>query len=138
MGFEAITTQEAFDAAVNGRIEEVRSEYKDYEQIKSDLAKAKKQLGERDNTINGLNSQIRGYKAEAAKMRIAHEVGLPMAMANRLTGETDDEIRRDAAELVKLMGKQSNSAWPMASAESEIPDKSRADMRALLENLKED
>lgn len=41
-----------------------------------------------------------------AKTRIALEKGLPQELAARLTGETEDDLRKDADTLAQLFGSQ--------------------------------
>ena len=52
------------------------------------------------------DAKIRGYESSSVKTRIAHETGLPYEMAARLSGETEEDIRKDAETLVQLIGKQ--------------------------------
>ena len=68
--FEPITTQEAFDAAVEQRL----APYADYNEIKAQNEKYAGQIVE-------LNSRIQTYETEALKTRIAHEVGIPFDLA---------------------------------------------------------
>ena len=75
--FEPITTQEAFDAAVEQRL----APYADYNEIKAQNETYAGQIVE-------LNSRIQTYETEALKTRIAHEVGIPFDLAQRLTGST--------------------------------------------------
>lgn len=106
--FTPIMTQEDFDNALSARLAREREKavkpYADYEQIKSDLSTAQTTLGERDATIADLNVQLKSTRSDLAKTRIALEKGLPMELANRLTGETEDELRSDADSLSKLFG----------------------------------
>ncbi len=104
--FKPITTQEEFDAAIQSRLERERrtavAPFADYAQIKSDLAALKTQSGEKDNTIAQLQKDLQGTRAELAKTRIAMEKGLPKELAARLTGETEEELRKDADTLAAL------------------------------------
>ena len=90
--FEPITTQEAFDAAVEQRL----APYADYNEIKAQNENYAGQIVE-------LNSRIQTYETDALKTRIAHEVGIPFDLAQRLTGSNEADIRKDAQALLKLI-----------------------------------
>ena len=90
--FEPITTQEAFDAAVEQRL----APYADYNEIKAQNETYAGQIVE-------LNSRIQTYETDALKTRIAHEVGIPFNLAQRLTGSNEADIRKDAQALLKLI-----------------------------------
>lgn len=120
--FVPITTQEEFDAAIASRLTREREKalrpYADYEQIKNDLGTANSTLAARDATITDLTGQLQSARSDLAKTRIALEKGLPAALAERLTGETDDELRRDADSLLTLIGGRKTSE-PSRSTEKE-------------------
>lgn len=90
--FEPITTQEAFDAAVAQRL----APYADYNELKAQNETYAGQIVE-------LNSRIQTYETDALKTRIAHEVGIPFDLAQRLTGSNEADIRKDAQALLKLI-----------------------------------
>ena len=54
-------------------------------------------------------------------MRVAHETGLPYEMADRLTGSNEEEIKKDAESLVKLIGNQ-NKIPPLANHDTKPGD----------------
>ena len=108
--FKVINNQEEFDAAIKDRLERERQKaiapFADYEQIKNDLATLRKQSGEKDTTIAQLQKDLQSAKTDLAKTRIALEKGLPQELASRLTGETEDDLRKDADTLAQLFGSQ--------------------------------
>ena len=122
--FKVINTQEEFDAAIKDRIERERKslseKYSDYEDLKkknteyeaqvSKLSEANKayetKASEYDRQISELSSKIKGYETDSAKTRIALEMGLPYEMANRLSGSTEEEIKKDAELLSKFVNRQ--------------------------------
>lgn len=127
MSFEAITTQEEFDAVIAERLnrarDAVRKEYADYEQLKERAGDYEKSLGEANDRIAGyekdlgeMREKLRGYETDSVKTRAALEAGLPYTMAARLTGDDEASIRKDAQELAKLMGGGRN-APPLAENE---------------------
>lgn len=56
-----------------------------------------KELSERD-------AKIKGYEQAALKMRVAHEVGIPYELAGRLSGETEEDIKKDAESIKGYLG----------------------------------
>lgn len=127
MDFEAITTQEAFDARV--------------QELYGDVAGMQTQItsltGERDAhaaTITQLQGEINGYKKAEMKQRIAREKGIPAEMASRLSGETEQEIKADAdamAQMIRTIKGPAPMHDPEPNANSE-----NADMRAMLSQLR--
>ena len=79
--FEPITTQEAFDVAVADRL----APFADYDDLKAQNA--------------DYASRIHAFEMSELKTRIAHEVGIPFDLSQRLTGENEDAIRKDAEDL---------------------------------------
>ena len=148
--FKTIETQEQFDAAIGDRLkrerETIRKEFDGY-LSPEDVAKkyagylsqedvAKKYKGYLSpEEVAKKDAQIKGYESASVKTRIAHEVGLPYELAARLSGETEDDIRKDAEGLFKLIGKQ--DVAPLASTERGVPEENtRAALKNVLDGLK--
>lgn len=124
MAFEPIETQEAFDAAIKSRIErntksvtdEVTKKYEGYispEDANRQTAELNKQikdltakLGERDSSIADLAAKNKAYETASVKTRIAREYNIPYELADRLSGETEDDIKKDAEKLSAFVGKK--------------------------------
>lgn len=112
--FKPIETQEAFDAAVA----DVKKQYEgwlspeDYSTKTSDLAK---QLEASKTTIADLTAKAKAYESGALKMRIAHENGIPYELAGKLSGDTEEEIKKDAETLAKFVKNQ--QPQPLANTE---------------------
>lgn len=129
--FTPINTQEEFDAAISSRLKREREsltksiaqKYADDGYLSpDDAAKLKagydKQIGELnaameaatkksadfERSIAEKDAAIKRYETASVKARVAHETGLPYELAGRLSGETEEEIRKDAEALVKLVG----------------------------------
>lgn len=143
--FTPITTQEAFDEAIKSRLERerasVRKEYADYDSIKESLAKKTKEAEELTGSIGGLKAQIDELskkvstnETDSAKTRIAYQMGLPYEMSTRLVGSTEDEIRKDAEALQRLVG--GARAQPMFSPEGGEGDAKDAALRKMLGDMK--
>lgn len=150
--FKTIETQEELDSVIKDRLERERKslseKYSDYDELKkknaeyeaqvSKLSEANKtfetKTAEYDKQINELNSKIKGYETASAKTRIALATGLPYEMAERLSGTTEEEIKKDAETLAKFMGKK--EAAPTASNEPATYEKSKDEaLRALVRNM---
>lgn len=121
--FTPITTQEQFDKAITDRLQRERAKYADYDQLKANAEKYKdydvlkkkaesydadKQKWETDlakanTTIAEQKDKIKGYETDSVKTRIANEFGLPYEMIDRLKGSSEDEIRKDAETISKLI-----------------------------------
>ena len=115
--FKAIETQEDFDAAIKARLDrntktvtdEVRKSYEGY--ISPDEAKKlteqvdslTKALTEKDTSIADLTAKNKAYETASVKVRIAHEKGLPFELAERLSGETEQDIAADAEKLAQFV-----------------------------------
>lgn len=153
MEFNPITTQEQLDAVIGERIkrekETLAKKYGDYDSLKTKVADYEKQIGDMskaaeeagkkyagyDKVVADLQKQIKGYESSSVKTRIAHETGLPYELAGRLSGDTEDDIRRDAESLLKVMGSQ-RQAPPLASTEMGVDiDTNRAAMKGMLAGL---
>ena len=121
--FKIIETQEQLDNIIGARLqrkeESIRNEYKDYDSLKQQVAEfATKEKGFNDqiqaltkekdeisSTINSLNTKIAQYEMDSVKTRACIENGLPLDMAGRLRGETEEEIKADASALSSFFGK---------------------------------
>lgn len=136
--FTPINTQEEFNSRIKERLDEARSavrqQYADYESIKKDLETARSDGQKKDQTIADLQDQLKGSRAELAKTRIALEKGLPVEMSGRLTGETEEEIRKDAETLSALFGRRNPA--PRRDNDPPAGDEKNAAYKKMLDSLK--
>jgi hypothetical protein len=138
--FTAIETQEQFDAAIAKRLERERSTVakqfegwlspeeakKPYEGWLSPEEVATKYAGWLSpEDAAEKDAKIKRYETNSAKMRIAQEEGIPFELYQRLTGETEEELREDARTLGNLLSK-GHTAPPLASREHGKPATSAA------------
>ena len=148
--FKILETQEELDSLIKDRIEREREKYSDYEEIKkknteyeseiSKLTESNKAFEtneiEYKRSIDDLTSKIKGYETDSAKTRIALELGLPYEMASRLSGTTEEEIKKDAESLVKYIRKSEpapvGSNEPVKYSEADSTDQA---LRQLVRNL---
>lgn len=126
--FKVIETQEDFDKAIKERLDRKDKELSEFkEKTSAAEAEYKKRLDEANAQIKSLNEKIAGHdkivsdltaRATAAegsllKNRIAHEHGVPLELANRLVGETEEELTKDAESFAAFMAPA--SAPPLRS-----------------------
>lgn len=113
--FKAIETQEELDRIITERLDrnkktvtaEVTKQFEGYtspddvKKLSDKISELEKQLGEKENSISELTAANKKYETASVKARIAHEKGLPFELAQRLSGETEEEIVKDAETLGK-------------------------------------
>lgn len=135
MEFTPINTQEEFDS----RVTELYGDVTGLQQRVADLTGNVTTLtGERDThaaTIADLQKQIKGYQTADLKRRIAMEKGIPIQMADRLTGETEKDIRADADTFAQFV-KASKPKEPHKSSESESANAKTAALKKMLNDMK--
>lgn len=136
-GFNPITTQAEFDAAIANRLERqeksIAARYEGampkadvdalkagYEKavadLKAEIEKANGDKAASEERLTEALAKIKGYETDSVKTRIALEVGLPYAMAGRLAGETAEDIRKDA-EALKNQIDASRPVAPLGTTE---------------------
>ena len=122
--FKAIETQEEFDAAIKARLDrntktvtdEVKKSFEGYlspdeaKKLTEQVNALTAQLTERDGSIADLTAKNKQYETASVKARIAHEKGLPFELAERLSGETEQDIAADAEKLAQFVGSQKPAA----------------------------
>ncbi len=135
--FKTITTQEEFDAAIGERIKREResaskkyegylspddyqNKVKEYEEklkeANGKLEEAAKKAADHDKEVAERDAKIKGYETASVKARVAHETGIPYELAGRLSGESEEDIRKDAETLLAAIGSQKPAA-PLATGE---------------------
>ena len=133
--FTPITTQAEFDAAIAERLsrqeksvmarfegaipkadaDKLKAGYEaQIEELKRQIETATSAQAASEQQLTDALSKCRAYESASVKTRIALECGLPYGMAGRLSGETEEEIRRDAES---LRGMMKPAAAPLASPE---------------------
>lgn len=114
--FKEIKTQEEFDAAIRSRLQREEEKYQDkidelngkiktLEEKNRGLEEQVKSHPNNESEIEELKSKVKAYETNSVKMRIANELGIPFDMADRLKGDDEDAIRKDAEIIAKFMTK---------------------------------
>ena len=129
--FTPINTQEELDRVIGDRIKRERetvskglqSQLTERDQkiagYESQISGFEKQIADLNQKIEGYSGQaakikdmeakIKGYETSSVKMRIARETGLPMELAERLSGDDEAAIRTDAESLRKALRLQEHA-----------------------------
>lgn len=117
--FKVIETQEQLDNVLGERLKRERETVKkEFEGYLSPGEIEKKYAGylspekEKEKYAGYISAEeaakkdekIQEYESFSVKTRIAHETGLPYEFVGRLSGATEEEIRKDAESLAKLIG----------------------------------
>lgn len=157
--FKAIETQEQLDSVIKDRLErndrkwsekysgylspdEVASKTKELDdqitQLGNSLNAATEKAKTDADTIKGLEEKVKKYETASVKSRIAHELGIPYELANKLSGETEEEIRKDAEALKPFVTQK--MVPPLRNPESKDAggDDKRDSLRKLAQSLKKE
>ena len=151
--FKPITTQEEFDEAIKARLDRqektIAARYSDYEKLKEaaekqdeeqrrlrtqaqeDAEKIKKLTAE----LETAKASIKDHETRALKNSIAAEIGLPAGLTDRLTGNTAEEIRKDAEALKAVFDKENRKDLPGFTKEAAPGDATAAAYRQVLSGL---
>ena len=126
-------------------IQEVKP--KDYDEIKSAKENLEKQVKDLNGTLTAtnekyagydknieeLNGKIKDYEVKNLKYRIANESGIPLELAGKLSGETEEDLKKDAETLSSFITKK--QILPLKATETKADDET-APYKEMLDNLK--
>lgn len=150
-GFKPIETQEELDNIIKERLKRERETTQkrydgwispeDHQKAIDDANKAfddfKKAHESDEQTIADLTAKNKAYETAALKSRIAREVGLSYEWTDRIGGEDEESIRKDAESLKKLVGNGSKPLPTKNPEAGENYDKSSAALRSVLNGIKQ-
>ncbi len=134
-------TQEEVNRIISERLTKEREanvkKYGDYDDLKAKCGTYEKELSDmkaaNEAQIAELQSKAKEYEISSVKMRIALETGLPYDLAQRLQGETEDDIRKDAESLANY-AKQ--PVAPPRTTEQGSTDPHQNALREMVRSLK--
>lgn len=116
----------------------------DYEDLKTANANLEKQLDKLQTTleskenelgsIEGLKKEIETHKLEKLKTDIAIQANIPLELASRLSGSTEEEIKADAENMAGFVNKK--QPLPLKPTEPPVDDKD-AGLKSMLKNMNE-
>jgi len=112
------TFTEEVNRIVQERLAREREKYKDYADLKkaadelkklkesqmSETEKLQTRISELERAVLEKEREAAEARIEATKLRVLEQVGLPKDWADRIYGTTEEEIRKDAEQLKKLLG----------------------------------
>lgn len=155
--FKQIETQEQLDAIIKERLDRAEKKqaekyagYLSPEEVDAKVADLNKQIEDLGNSLTGANdkaktdaeaiagleAKVKNYETASVKSRIAHEVGIPYELANKLSGETEEDIRKDAEAMKPFVTKSITP--PLRNPEAPDAgsgDATRDSMKKLVEKL---
>ena len=146
--FEPIETREQFEDEVSKRLEreresiekryegflspdDVANKYKEYLSPDDEKKKYEGYLSPEEAAKK--DAEIKRYETSAIKIKIAHEAGLPYELADRLSGENEKEMKKDAEMLKGLLGEKKKA--PLRETEGNNK-KNDAAYRSMLSEMK--
>lgn len=146
--FKAITTQKEFDDRIKDRLEQQERKYSDYEEIKNKNTKLEQEIGtlkttnaelsknaeDYDKNLSEKDAKISGYEKSNLRTKIALEKGLPYDLADRLVGDDETSIQKDADRLASFI-KNNEPPAPLKSSEPPLGDGKDGAYKSLIENL---
>lgn len=74
---------------------------REHQRLRERAKAAEEKLGDPESLARS-QSELRDVKAENLRLRLAIKHGLPMEVAERLRGDTDEELEQDAEKLLAL------------------------------------
>ena len=135
--FEAIETREQFEEAVKDRLEQeretVRREFSGYLSPEAVEEKYKGYLSPEDAANK--DATIAKYEKESKRVKVAMENGIPYELAGKLSGGTEDEMKKDAEAFSKFL--KGETTYPNFTRDTDNKDDSiREATKKMLNNLK--
>lgn len=152
--FKTIETQEELDKIISDRLvrqkETIEAKYVDYDDLKLKISTLETENAAFQETIEksgetsktweqekaDLTAKIEGYETAQLKQKVAIQAGLPIDLADRLTGDDEETLKADAERFSGFI-KPKTPTPPLARTETNIQKDEDADLRAMLKKLNE-
>lgn len=125
-------------------IQNLKQEQEVFDQLKNEKEQLEQQLQQLNDkltaqekelsSVEELQSKLKTYELENLKIKIANQAGIPLDLASRLSGETEEEIKADAEKLASFIG-SNKPILPLKPTEPENIDPKEQAYSKLLENL---
>lgn len=146
--FKPIASQEELDRIIGERLSRQKEKFSDYDQLKVRVAELEtengglraaldesktKYEGEVQKTAD-LEKQVAGYETAQLRQRVAIDFGLPLDLADRLTGDDEAGLRSDAERLAGYF-KQAEPLPPFKDLEPTTVDAKDAAWLEVAKNL---
>ena len=124
-------------------IQNLKQEQEVFDQLKSEKEQLEQQLQQLNDkltaqekelsSVEELQSKLKTYELENLKIKIANQAGIPLDLAGRLSGESEEEIKADAEKLAGFVNKK--PTLPLKPSEPQNVDPKEKAYEKLLENL---
>lgn len=101
--------------------------------LQKDLATKESEYSTVGTTLEELKNEVETYKVKDLKTSIAIQAGIPIDLAGRLTGETEEELKADAEKLSGFISKK--NPLPLKPTEPEVTDKTEQAYAKMLDDL---
>ena len=153
--FQAITSQEQLDNVIGERLrrqkEQFEEKIKEYESLKEENSKLQTELEQKNQFIEenkketsmrtedyeNLEKELSSLKLQQLKQKIAINNGIPLDLANRLSGEDEETLLEDAKTLSQFIN-SNPTPQPLKSVEdTNVNDEDMA-YRQLLNQIQGD
>lgn len=135
--FQAITSQEDFDKAIQARIARERSKFSDYEELKAKAAKfaewedaQKSEAQKAQERLDAAERRAAELELKAARAEVAAAKGVP---AELLSGGTQEELLASADALIAFKG--TGPRGPVVSTAGTAPESAPASADDWLRSL---
>ena len=115
--------------------DDIKEENKTLKDTVTTLENSLKEFEGYEDKLTEKDNLIKDYEIKNLKYRIANENGIPLELASKLTGETEEELKKDAETLSSFITKK--QTLPLRTTEPKVDDE-MAPYREMLENLKLD
>lgn len=115
---------------LEGFSEKVQNYEQRLEELQNTLQAKEQELAQ----VDELQSKLKSYELENLKIKIANQAGIPLDLASRLSGDTEEEIKADAEKLAGLITTQ-KPTLPLKPTEPQNVDPKEKAYAKLLENL---
>ncbi|RDW21034.1 phage scaffold protein [Oceanobacillus arenosus] len=125
-------------------IQDLKPAQEELDGLKTEKSTLEQQLADLQNTLNtqkdelssvdDLKKEVETYKLKDLKTNIAVQAGIPLELAGRLSGSTEEEIKADAEKIAGFVNKK--QPLPMKTTEPPKVDEKEQAYAKILENLK--
>lgn len=126
--FKPIETQEELDKIIQARLEREKTKYaEDIAQLQA------KNESENKKALEELQKRIEGYEKAELKRKVAIDNGIPYSLADRIQGDDEEAMTKDAKSLAEFLTPPSTA--PLKSVEPEVKDKKLEAYSNLAKNI---
>lgn len=115
--------------------DDIKEENKTLKDTVTTLENSLKEFEGYEDKLAEKDNKIKEYELKNLKYRIANENGIPLELASKLSGETEEDLKKDAETLSSFITRK--QTLPLRTTEPKVDDE-MAPYKEMLENLKLD